>query len=36
MNYIKDLQAKTQSKTIESRDLMPFFSGLLNGPENGR
>ncbi len=36
MNYIKDLQAKTKSKTIESQDLMPFFSELLNGPENGK
>lgn len=36
MNHVKDLQARTQSKTIESRDLMPFFSKLLNGPENGR
>ena len=36
MNYIKDLQAKTQSKTIKSKDLMPFFSELLNGPGNGR
>jgi len=36
MNYIKNLQARTQSRTIESQDLMPFCSGLLNGPENGR
>ena len=36
MNYIKDLQAKTQSKTIKSKDLIPFFSELLNGPGNGR
>ncbi len=36
MNHIKDLQAKTKSQTIESQDLMPFFSELLNGPENGK
>ena len=36
MNHIKDLQAKTQSKTIESKDLIPFFSELLNGPGNGK
>ncbi len=36
MNYVKDLQAKTQSKTIESKDLIPFFSELLNGPGSGR
>ena len=36
MNHVKDLQAKTQSKTIESKDLIPFFSELLNGPGNGR
>ena len=33
MNHIKDLQAKTKSKTVASQDLMPFFSGLLSGPE---
>jgi len=31
MNHIKDLQAKTQSKTIESQDLIPFFPELLKG-----
>jgi hypothetical protein len=31
MNYIKDLQAKTQSKTIESQDLIPFYPDLLKG-----
>ncbi|MGB8369912.1 MAG: GH116 family glycosyl hydrolase [Limisphaerales bacterium] len=36
MNHVKDLQAKTQSKTIKSKDLIPFFSELLNGPGNGR
>ena len=34
--YIEDLQAKTKSKAIPSQDLMPFFSELLNGPENGK
>ena len=29
MNYIKDLQAKKQSKTIESKDLIPFYPNLL-------
>ena len=32
MNHIKDLQAKSGSKTVESRKLMPFFPELLNGP----
>jgi hypothetical protein len=32
MNHVKDLQAKNPSKTIESKDLIPFFSGLLKGP----
>jgi len=36
LNHIKDLQAKSKSKTVESKDLMPFFSGLLSGPENGK
>jgi uncharacterized protein (DUF608 family) len=36
INYIKDRQAMTPSKAIESQDLMPFFAGLLSGPENGR
>ena len=36
MNHIKDLQAKTKSQTIESQDLMPLFSELLNGPETGQ
>lgn len=31
MNYIKDLQAKKKTKTIESQDLMPFFPELLKG-----
>jgi uncharacterized protein (DUF608 family) len=31
MNHIKDLRAKTKSKTIESQDLIPFFPDLLKG-----
>ena len=29
MNHVKAIQAKTKSKTIESKDLMPFFPELL-------
>ncbi len=29
LNHIKDLQAKTGSKTIESKDLIPLFPALL-------
>src|SRR5579862_410247 len=36
MNHVKDLQAKTKSGTIESKDLMPFFPGLLSGPEKAK
>jgi uncharacterized protein (DUF608 family) len=32
MNYIKDLQEKSGTKTVVSSDLMPFFSELLKGP----
>ncbi len=31
MNHIKDLRAKTQAKTIESQDLIPFYPDLLKG-----
>ena len=31
MDYIKDLQEKKKSRTIESQDLMPFFPELLKG-----
>jgi hypothetical protein len=31
MNYIKDLQGKKKTGTIESQDLMPFFPDLLKG-----
>jgi uncharacterized protein (DUF608 family) len=34
LNYIKDLQGKTKSKTVESKDLIPFFSKLLDGLGN--
>jgi uncharacterized protein (DUF608 family) len=36
MNHVKETRAKTQSKTIESKDLMSFFSWLLSGPENDK
>jgi uncharacterized protein (DUF608 family) len=36
MNHIKGLQAKSKSRTVEPDGLMPFFQGLLNGPENGK
>jgi uncharacterized protein (DUF608 family) len=36
LNHVKHLQAETRSKTIEPRDLMPFFPALLNGPDNGK
>ena len=29
MNRVKELQAKTKSRTIESKDLMRIFPGLL-------
>jgi uncharacterized protein (DUF608 family) len=31
LNHIKDLRARNQSKTIESKDLIPFFPNLLKG-----
>jgi len=33
MNYIKDLQAKNKTKTIEPKDLMSFYPWLLSGSE---
>jgi uncharacterized protein (DUF608 family) len=36
LNYIKDVQDRTKSKTLDSKDLIPFFSELLQGPENER
>jgi uncharacterized protein (DUF608 family) len=32
INHVKDLQARNPSKTIESKDLIPFFPALLKGP----
>ena len=34
LNHIKEVQAKSGSKTVDSKKLMPFFSELLNGPDN--
>ena len=34
LNYIKQVQAKTKSRTVDSKDLIPFFSELLNGSGN--
>ena len=31
MNHVKDRQARTKSKTVESKDLIPFFPSLLQG-----
>ena len=31
MNHVKDLQAKKKSKTVDSKDLIPFFPNLLKG-----
>ena len=31
MNHVKAVQAKNKSKTVESKDLIPFFGGLLKG-----
>ena len=36
MNRVKELQAKTKSRTVESKDLMPFFGELLKGTANTR
>jgi hypothetical protein len=36
MNHVKDLQTRTKSKTVESKDLMPFFPALLKGSESGK
>jgi hypothetical protein len=36
MNHVKGLQAKTKSKTVDSKDLMPFFGGLLKGSGHGK
>ena len=31
MNHVKAVQTKAKSKTVEPKDLMPFFPGLLMG-----
>jgi uncharacterized protein (DUF608 family) len=31
MSHIKDLQARTKSKTVDPKDLIPFFPSLLKG-----
>ena len=31
MNHVKAVQSKTKSKTVESKELIPFFPGLLQG-----
>ena len=31
MNHIKELQTKNKTKTIESKDLMPFYLWLMSG-----
>ena len=36
MNRIKDLQAGTKCRTIDSQDLMAFFPELLHGPDQGK
>jgi uncharacterized protein (DUF608 family) len=36
LNYIKEIQAKSKSKTVDSTNLIPFFSELLKGPEDGK
>ena len=36
MNYIKDQQARTKSRTVGSRALMSFYPGLLQGPAGGK
>jgi len=36
LNYIKEIQAKSKSKTVDSTKLIPFFSELLKGPEEGK
>jgi len=33
LNHIKELQSKNRTKTIESKDLMPFYSWLTGGSE---
>ncbi len=35
LNHIKERQARSRSQTVASKDLLPFFAGLLKGPEGG-
>ncbi|HTP12907.1 MAG TPA: GH116 family glycosyl hydrolase [Bacteroidota bacterium] len=32
LNHIRDVQSKTNCRTVQSKDLIPFFPELLNGP----
>jgi hypothetical protein len=36
MNYIKDLQGKKKSQTIESPELITFYPELLKGSGKGK
>jgi len=36
MNHIKDLQAKNKTKTIDPKDLMPFYPWLMSGSEDAK
>jgi uncharacterized protein (DUF608 family) len=36
MNHIKDLQAKNKTKTIEPKDLIPFYPWLISGSEDDK
>src|SRR5512135_3139174 len=36
LNHVKNIQARTKCRTVDSKDLIPFFSELLGGPESGR
>jgi len=33
LNHIKDLQTKNNNKTVDSKDLMPFYPWLISGAE---
>ncbi len=35
LNHVKNIQGKTKCRTVDSKDLIPFFSELLGGPESG-
>ena len=36
MNHVKEMKAKTKTKTIESKDLISFFPQLLKGSEDDK